>query len=64
MAALLNTSGLDMIREYIPESPVHNPANDPDMSGLPYTPSSPVYRPPSPVDHTLSVPEPDQSDQN
>ena len=62
MTDLLNTSGLDMIREYIPESPVYNPANDPDMSGLPYTPSSPVYRPPSPIDHTPSVPDPSDQD--
>ena len=38
------------------------------MSGLPYTPPSPVYRHPSPVDYTpsaiTSVPELDQSDQN
>ena len=68
MADLLSTSGLDMIREYIPETPVNNPDYELDLSGLPYIPSSPVYRPPSPVDYTpsaiTSVPEPDQPDQD
>ena len=68
MADSLNTSGLDMTRKYIPESPVYNPDNEPDLSGLPDTPSSHVYRPPSPVDYTpsaiTSVPELDQSDQD
>ena len=35
------------------ESPVQNPASEPDLSGLPYTPSAPVYRPPSSVNPTL-----------
>ena len=30
-------------------SPIHIPANEPDLSSLPYTPSSPVYGPPSSV---------------
>ena len=68
MADSLNTSGLDMIREYIPESPVYNPDNRPDLSGVPYTPSSLVYRTPSPVDSSplaiTSVPELDQLDQD
>ena len=68
MADLLSTSGLDMIREYIPESPVYNLDNEPDLSGLPYTLSSPVYRPPSPVDYTPSAitsgPDLDQVDQD
>ena len=55
MADLLNTSGLDMIREYIPESPVHNPDNECDLSGLPDTPSSPIYRPPSPANYISGI---------
>ena len=41
-------------------SPVHNPANKPDPSGLPYTPSAIVYRPASCKCYisTSSVPEP------
>ena len=34
-------------------SPVHNQANELDLSGLPYTPFAPVYRPPLSVSPTF-----------
>ena len=48
MADALRDSGLDLIREYIPDSPVYNPENEPDQYNIPYVPQSPVYQPPSP----------------
>ena len=53
MADLLRDSGLDLIREYIPDSPVYNPEDEPSQYNIPYVPPppvypSPVYNPPSP----------------
>ena len=45
---LLRDSGLDLIREYIPDSPVYNPEDEPSQYNIPYVPPSPVYNPPSP----------------
>ena len=47
MADSLRDSGLDLIREYIPDSPVYNPEDEPSQYNIPYVPPSPVY--PSPV---------------
>ena len=47
MADPLRDSGLDLIREYIPDSPVYTPEDEPSQYNLPYVPSSPVY--PTPV---------------
>ena len=47
MADPLRDSGLDLIREYIPDSPVYTPEDEPTQYDLPYVPSSPVY--PTPV---------------
>ena len=54
MADSLRDSGLDLIREYIPDSPVYNPEDEPSQYNIPYVPPSPVYptpvyNPPSPV---------------
>ena len=43
MADSLRDSGLDLIREYIPDSPVYTPEDEPSQYNLPYVPSSPVY---------------------
>ena len=48
MADALRDSGLDLIREYIPDSPVYNPEDEPGQYNKPYVPPSPVYYPPSP----------------
>ena len=48
MADALRDSGLDLIREYIPDSPVYNPEDEPGQYNIPYVPPSPVYHPPSP----------------
>ena len=48
MADALRDSGLDLIREYIPVSPVYNPEDEPGQYNIPYVPQSPVYQPPSP----------------
>ena len=53
MADSLRDSGLDLIREYIPDSPVYNPEDEPSQYNIPYVPPSPVYpipvyNPPSP----------------
>ena len=48
MADVLRDSGLDLIREYIPDSPVYNPEDEPGQYNIPYVPPSPVYHPPSP----------------
>ena len=47
-------SGLDLIREYILDSPVYNPEDEPGQYNLPYVPLSPNYNPPSP-DYTPST---------
>ena len=66
MADALRESGLHLIREYIPDSPVYNPEDEPGQYNLPYVPHSPVYRPPSP-DYTpsamTSVPELDEPEE-
>ena len=38
----------DLIREYIPDSPVYNPEDEPGQYNIPYVPPSPVYYLPSP----------------
>ena len=48
MADALRDSGLDLIREYIPDSPVYNPEDEPSQYNIPNVPPSPVYYPPSP----------------
>ena len=47
MADSLRDSGLNLIREYIPDSPVYTPEDEPSQYNIPYVPSSPVY--PTPV---------------
>ena len=47
MADALRDSGLNLIREYIPDSPVYNPEDEPGQYNIPYVPPSPVY--PSPM---------------
>ena len=47
LADSLRASGLDLIREYIPDSPVYNPEDEPCQYNIPYVPPSPVY--PTPV---------------
>ena len=47
MADPLRDSDLDLIREYIPDSPVYTPEDEPSQYDIPYVPSSPVY--PTPV---------------
>ena len=48
MADALRDSGLDLIREYIPDSPIYNPEDEPGWYNKPHVPRSPVYYPPSP----------------
>ena len=48
MADALRDSGLDLIREYIPDSPVYNPEDELGQYNIPYVQPSPVYYPPSP----------------
>ena len=48
MADALRDSGLDLIREYIPDSPIYNPEDEPGQYNKPYVPPSPVYQPPLP----------------
>ena len=48
MADALRESGLDLIREYIPDSPAYNPEDEPSQYNLPYVPHSPWYKPPLP----------------
>ena len=70
MADSLRDSGLDLIREYIPDSPVYNPEDEPSQYNIPYVPPSPlyptpVYNPPSPeyIPSTITtVPELDLID--
>ena len=47
MADSLRESGLDLIREYIPDSPVYTPEDEPSQYNIPHVPHSPVY--PTPV---------------
>ena len=47
MADSLRDSGLNLIREYLPDSPVYTPEDEPSQYNIPYVPSSPVY--PTPV---------------
>ena len=47
MADSLRDSDLDLIREYIPDSPVYTPEDEPSQYDIPYVPASPVY--PTPV---------------
>ena len=43
MADSLRDSGLNLIREYIPDSPVYTPEDEPSQYNTLYVPSSPVY---------------------
>ena len=57
--AELRASGLDLIREYIPNSPEYNPEDEPGQYNIPYVPQSqppevPDYQPSA----TTNVPEP------
>ena len=47
MADSLRDSGLDLIREYIPDSPVCTPEDEPSQYNIPYVPSLPVYPTPA-----------------
>ena len=56
--AELRASGLDLIREYIPDSPEYNPEDEPGQYNIPYVPQSqppevPDYQPSA----TTNVPE-------
>ena len=70
MTDSLRDSGLDLIREYIPDSPVYNPEDEPSQYNIPYVPPSivypsPVYNPPSPEyipSAIITVPELDLID--
>ena len=53
---------MDLIREYIPDSPVYNPEDEPGQYNKPYVPPSPLYYPPSPEykpSAITTIPEPD-----
>ena len=54
MADSLRDSGLNLIREYMPDSPVYTPEDEPSQYNIPYIPSSPVY--PTP-EYNPSTPE-------
>ena len=65
MADSLRDSGLDLIREYIPNSPVYTPEDETSQYNIPYVPSSPVYPTPvynSPTPEYTTVPELDLID--
>ena len=47
MADPMRDSGLDLIREYIPNSPVYTPEDEPGQYDIPYVPASPVYPTPA-----------------
>ena len=47
MADPMRDSGLDLIREYIPDSPVYTPEDEPSQYDIPYVPASPVYPTPA-----------------
>ena len=49
MADPMRDSGLDLIREYILDSPVYTPEDEPSQYDIPYVPASPVY--PTPADN-------------
>ena len=58
MMAELRASGLDLIREYIPDLPEYNPEDEPGQCNIPYIPQSqppevPDYQPSA----TTNVPE-------
>ena len=53
MADPMRDSGLDLIREYIPDSPVYTPEDEPSQYDILYVPASsvyptPAYNPPTP----------------
>ena len=61
--AELRASGLDLIREYIPDSPEYNPEDEPGQYNIPYVPQSqppevPDYQPSA----TTNVPEPEEEE--
>ena len=61
--AELTASGLDLIREYIPDSPEYNPEDEPGQYNIQYVPQSelpevPDYQPSS----TTNVPEPEEEE--
>ena len=70
MADPMRDSGLDLIREYIPNFPVYTPEDEPSQYDIPYVPASPVYptpayNPPTPEyipSLITEVPELDLSD--
>ena len=45
MAGALKESGLNLIREYIPDSPIYNPEEEPGQYNLQYVPQSPANQP-------------------
>ena len=61
--AELRASHLDLIREYIPDSPEYNPEDEPDQYNIPYVPQS---QPPEVSDYQPSaianVPEPEEEE--
>ena len=61
--AELRASGLDLIREYIPDSPEYNPEDEPGQYNIPYVPQSqppevPDYQPSA----TTNVPKPEEEE--
>ena len=59
--AEFRASGLDLIREYIPDSPEYNPEDAPGQYNIPYVlqlqpPEVPNYQPST----TTNVPEPEE----
>ena len=64
MADSLRDSGLDLIREYIPGSPVYTPEDEPSQYNIPYVPPSPVYPTPvyNPPSAIITAPELDLID--
>ena len=61
--AELRASGLDLSREYIPDSPEYNPEDEPGQYNIPYVPQS---QPPEVPDYQPSaianVPEPEEEE--
>ena len=43
IADSLRDSGLNLIKEYIPDTPVYTPEDESSQYNIPYVPSSPVY---------------------
>ena len=67
MADALRESGLDLIREYIPDSPVIDPEDEPGQYNIQYVPQLPVGSPPSPdyIPSTINnVPDLDQPEED